>query len=115
MKEGISTIFGKRFCPVKSIDNQICGCKFRIHRNEFHCLSALIITWTGHFIKCQNFGRDAKAWGEWYEANREFLGKDMPKFDAALVDWTCGSDNAEIKQWSDPKVQEENDNRWFER
>jgi hypothetical protein len=63
----------------------------------------------------QNFGRDAKAWGEWYEAYRKELGKDLPKFDATPVDWTCGSDNAEIKQWSDPKVQEEQDNRWFER
>jgi hypothetical protein len=63
----------------------------------------------------QNFGRDAKAWGEWYEANREKLGKDLPKFDATLVDWTCGSDNAEIKQWCDPKFQEEKDKQWAER
>ena len=63
----------------------------------------------------QNFGRDAKAWGEWYEANREKLGKDLPKFDATPVDWTCGSDNAEIKQWSDPKFQEEQDKQWAER
>jgi Spy/CpxP family protein refolding chaperone len=61
----------------------------------------------------QNFGGDAKAWGEWYTANKDKLGKDLPAFDATPVDWSCGSNDAQTKRWCDPKVQEESDNQWF--
>ena len=75
------------------------------------------VRWTAQIslvqLTGQNFGRDADAWGKWYNANRETLGKDLPAFDGKRVDWTCGSDNAEIKRWSDPKVQKEFDNRRF--
>ena len=61
----------------------------------------------------QNFGSDAKAWGEWYTANRDKLGKDLPKFDPTPVDWSCGDSNREIQRYCDPAVQEESDNRFF--
>ena len=73
----------------------------------------------------QNFGTDAKAWGEWYNANRENLlagtsaqeGAGVPaklrEFDATPVDWTCGQDFPELRKWSDPKVQEESDRQQF--
>jgi len=62
----------------------------------------------------QNFGGDAKAWGEWYTANRNELGKDLPEFDSAPVDWSCGSNDQELRRYCDPAVQEESDNRWFD-
>jgi len=61
----------------------------------------------------QNFGTDAQAWGEWYMANRDKLGADLPAFDATRVDWTFGSTNPEMQRWSDPAVQEESDARQF--
>jgi len=61
----------------------------------------------------QNFGADAKAWGEWYMANREKLGEDLLAFDATPVDWIFGSSDPELKRWSDPKVQEEYDRQQF--
>jgi hypothetical protein len=39
--------------------------------------------------------------------NQEFA------FDATRVDWTFGSDNAELKHWNDPKVQAEFDAQRF--
>ena len=63
----------------------------------------------------QNFGTDAEAWGEWYMANRDTLGADLPAFDAARVDWTFGSTDPELRRWSDPAVQEESDARQFGR
>ncbi|MCL2004693.1 MAG: hypothetical protein FWG73_00885, partial [Planctomycetaceae bacterium] len=61
----------------------------------------------------QNFGTDAQAWGEWYTENRDNFGENLLVFDATPVDWTFGSDNAELRHWSDPKVQEEFDNQRF--
>ncbi|MCL2743178.1 MAG: PDZ domain-containing protein [Planctomycetaceae bacterium] len=61
----------------------------------------------------QSFGGDAKAWGEWYMVNQDKLGKNLPAFDTAPVDWSCGSTNSEIQRYCDPAVQEENDNRFF--
>jgi hypothetical protein len=63
----------------------------------------------------QNFGSDVQAWGEWYMANRDKLGKDLPAFDSSPVDWSCGSTNQEIQRYCDPKVQEESDNQFFGR
>ncbi len=60
----------------------------------------------------ENFGVDAKAWGEWYNANRGKLGKDLPEFDFTPVDWTCGSNDPELKKWADPEVQKEMDERY---
>ena len=62
----------------------------------------------------QNFGRDADAWGAWYNANRETLGKNLPAFDPSPVDWTCGSDNAELKLHSTPEKQKEVDRQFGE-
>ncbi|MCL2005144.1 MAG: HEAT repeat domain-containing protein [Planctomycetaceae bacterium] len=61
----------------------------------------------------QNFGNDAQAWGEWYMENRDKLGENLPEFDATPVDWTLGSNNSELRRWSDLKAQEEFDNRHF--
>ncbi|MCL2303725.1 MAG: M48 family metalloprotease, partial [Planctomycetaceae bacterium] len=60
----------------------------------------------------ENFGVDAKAWGEWYNANRAKLGKNLPPFDSTPVDWTCGSDDGELKKWADPKFQKEMDEKF---
>jgi hypothetical protein len=38
-------------------------------------------------------------------ANWDKLGKDLPAFDSAHVDWSCGSTNQEIQRHCDPKVQ----------
>jgi beta-lactamase regulating signal transducer with metallopeptidase domain len=59
----------------------------------------------------ENFGRDAEAWGKWYNENREKLGKDFPVFDPKPVDWTFGNDNKELKFYSDPKNQAESDTK----
>jgi hypothetical protein len=61
----------------------------------------------------QNFGVDAAAWGEWYNANREKLGENLPEFAPTPVDWTFGSDNAELRHWSDLQVQAEFDSQRF--
>ncbi len=60
----------------------------------------------------QNFGRDADAWGKWFNENRAKLGKHLPEFDPTRVDWSCGSDNAEIKKWCDPEEQKKIDAKW---
>lgn len=45
----------------------------------------------------ENFGRDATAWGDWYNANRQHLGANLPAFDPSPVDWSCGSADQELK------------------
>ena len=62
----------------------------------------------------QNFGRDADAWGKWYNDNRATLGRNLPAFDPAPVDWTCGLDNAELKLYSTPEKQAEVDRQFGE-
>jgi len=62
----------------------------------------------------QNFGRDAEAWGTWYNENRKTLGKNLPAFDPTPVDWTCGSNDDELKTWSDPEKQKEVDRQFGE-
>jgi hypothetical protein len=57
----------------------------------------------------ENFGRDAEAWGKWYNENREKLGNNFPTFDPKPVDWIFGNDNEELKFYSDPKNQAETD------
>jgi serine/threonine protein kinase len=59
----------------------------------------------------QNFGRDAEAWGKWYTENRKQLGGNLPAFTPAPVDWSCGSADKELKDWCDPKVQIEADEK----
>ncbi len=61
----------------------------------------------------QNFGYDAEAWGKWYNENRSTLGKDSAEFDPTPVDWTFGSENSEIRFYSDPKNQKTTDESWF--
>lgn len=58
-----------------------------------------------------NFGGDEKAWGEWYNAHRYQLGGDLPEFDPTPVDWTCGSDDPELKKWADREEQKKKDAR----
>jgi len=62
----------------------------------------------------QNFGRDAEAWGKWYNENRETLGKNLPAFDPTPVDWTFGSNNEQLKSYSNPEKQKEVDRQWGE-
>lgn len=61
----------------------------------------------------QNFGRDAEAWGRWYNENRQRLGGNLPAFDTTPVDWSCGSADQELKAWCDPKTQIEDDEKRF--
>jgi len=63
----------------------------------------------------QNFGRDAEAWGKWYNANRQHLGANLPAFDPTPVDWSCGSADQKLKSWCDPKVQIEADEKMLGR
>ncbi|MCL2623119.1 MAG: HEAT repeat domain-containing protein, partial [Planctomycetaceae bacterium] len=62
----------------------------------------------------QNFGRDAEAWGKWYNENRETLGRNLPAFDPAPVDWTCGSNDAQLQLYSTPEKQAEVDRQFGE-
>ncbi len=61
----------------------------------------------------ENFGRDAEAWGDWYNANRQRLGANLPAFDPTPVDWSCGSTDQQLKAWCDPKTQIEDDEKRF--
>ena len=61
----------------------------------------------------ENFGRDTEQWGKWWNANRGKFGTDMPEFDMMPVDWTCGSNDSQIKHYSDPKIQEEVDKQFL--
>ncbi|MGL6196955.1 MAG: M56 family metallopeptidase, partial [Thermoguttaceae bacterium] len=60
----------------------------------------------------ENFGDDEHAWADWYNANRDTLGKDLPELDSKPVDWTCGSDDPDLKKWADREWQKKNDARW---
>jgi len=61
----------------------------------------------------QNFGSDVKAWGEWYAANQEELGQDLPKFDPTPVDWSCGNSDPQLQYYCSPAGREEIDARFF--
>ena len=59
----------------------------------------------------QNFGADADKWIDWYNANRSKLGENLPEMSKTRVDWTCGSDDPELKKYADPAFQREMDAR----
>jgi len=63
----------------------------------------------------QNFGNDANAWGDWYNANRAELGTDLPPFDPMPVDWAFGLNEGQLQFHADPANQDRLDAQWFQR